>query len=88
MPRRDVQLLYAISLLHWPLHFFIRLQDTKFIVHDPFRYPAASFFVSYLISHAFFGLFRLFSWPMPGGAWDNAKKVVEVDMKEKRNRPA
>lgn len=44
---------------------------------------AASFFVSYLISIAVFGLFQAVFMANTGGAWDNAKKVVEVDLKEK-----
>ncbi len=44
---------------------------------------AASFFVSYLISIAIFGLFQAIFMANAGGAWDNAKKVVEVDLKEK-----
>ncbi len=44
---------------------------------------AVSFFVSYLISIAFFGLFQAVFMANAGGAWDNAKKVVEVDLKEK-----
>ncbi len=43
----------------------------------------ASFFVSYLISIAIFGLFQAVFMANAGGAWDNAKKVVEVDLKEK-----
>jgi K(+)-stimulated pyrophosphate-energized sodium pump len=43
----------------------------------------ASFFVSYLISIAVFGLFQAIFMANAGGAWDNAKKVVEVDLKEK-----
>jgi len=43
----------------------------------------ASFFVSYLISIAVFGLFQAVFMANAGGAWDNAKKVVEVDLKEK-----
>jgi len=43
----------------------------------------ASFFVSYLISIAVFGLFQAIFMANGGGAWDNAKKVVEVDLKEK-----
>jgi len=42
-----------------------------------------SLFVSYLISIAVFGLFQAIFMANAGGAWDNAKKVVEVDMKEK-----
>jgi K(+)-stimulated pyrophosphate-energized sodium pump len=44
---------------------------------------AASFFISYLISIAVFGLFQAVFMANGGGAWDNAKKVVEVDLKEK-----
>lgn len=40
-------------------------------------------FVSYLISIAIFGLFQAVFMANAGGAWDNAKKVVEVDLKEK-----
>ncbi len=40
-------------------------------------------FVSYLISIAVFGLFQAIFMANAGGAWDNAKKVVEVDLKEK-----
>ncbi len=42
-----------------------------------------SFFVSYLISIAVFGLFQAIFMANAGGAWDNAKKVVEVDLKQK-----
>lgn len=42
-----------------------------------------SFFVSYLISIAVFGLFQALFMANAGGCWDNAKKVVEVDLKEK-----
>jgi K(+)-stimulated pyrophosphate-energized sodium pump len=42
-----------------------------------------SFFVSYLISIAVFGLFQAIFMANAGGCWDNAKKVVEVDLKEK-----
>ena len=43
----------------------------------------ATFFASYLISIAIFGLFQAMFMANAGGAWDNAKKVVEVDLKEK-----
>jgi len=42
-----------------------------------------TFFASYLISIAIFGLFQAMFMANAGGAWDNAKKVVEVDLKEK-----
>ncbi|HQY19599.1 MAG TPA: sodium-translocating pyrophosphatase [Ignavibacteria bacterium] len=43
----------------------------------------ASLFISYLISIAVFGLFQALFMANAGGAWDNAKKVVEVDLREK-----
>ncbi len=43
----------------------------------------ATFFASYLISIAVFGLFQAIFMANAGGSWDNAKKVVEVDLKEK-----
>jgi K(+)-stimulated pyrophosphate-energized sodium pump len=43
----------------------------------------ATFFASYLISIAAVGLFQAIFMANAGGAWDNAKKVVEVDLKEK-----
>ena len=42
-----------------------------------------SFFISFLISIAVFGLFQAVFMANAGGAWDNAKKVVEVEFKEK-----
>lgn len=42
-----------------------------------------TFFASYLISIAVFGLFQAMFMANAGGAWDNAKKYVEVDLKEK-----
>ena len=44
---------------------------------------AVCLFISYLISIAVFGLFQAVYMANAGGAWDNAKKVVEVDMKAK-----
>jgi len=41
------------------------------------------FFIGYLIGIAFFGLFQAIFMANAGGAWDNAKKIVEVDLREK-----
>jgi K(+)-stimulated pyrophosphate-energized sodium pump len=41
------------------------------------------YFIGYLISIALFGLYQALFMANAGGAWDNAKKVVEVDLKEK-----
>ena len=54
--------------------FFITL---AFAFADPF------FFIGYLVSIAIFGLYQAMFMANAGGAWDNAKKVVEVDLKEK-----
>jgi K(+)-stimulated pyrophosphate-energized sodium pump len=48
-----------------------------FACADPF------FFIGYLIALALFGLFQALFLANAGGAWDNAKKVVEVELKEK-----
>jgi len=48
-----------------------------FAFYDPF------FFIGYLISIAIFGLYQAIFMANAGGAWDNSKKVVEVDMKQK-----
>jgi K(+)-stimulated pyrophosphate-energized sodium pump len=43
----------------------------------------AYFFIGYLVGMAFFGLFQAIFMANAGGAWDNAKKIVEVDMRAK-----
>lgn len=48
-----------------------------------FAFFDSNFFVAYLISIACFGLFQAIYMADAGGSWDNAKKVVEVDLKEK-----
>jgi K(+)-stimulated pyrophosphate-energized sodium pump len=50
----------------------------------PVSYNApVALFVSYLVSIAVFGLFQAVFMANAGGCWDNAKKVVEVDLAEK-----
>jgi K(+)-stimulated pyrophosphate-energized sodium pump len=41
------------------------------------------FFIGYLIGIAFFGLFQAIFMANAGGAWDNAKKIVEVELRQK-----
>jgi K(+)-stimulated pyrophosphate-energized sodium pump len=43
----------------------------------------AFFFIGYLIGLAIFGLFQAIFMANGGGAWDNAKKIVEVEFREK-----
>lgn len=47
------------------------------------EFSAVSFFVFYLVAIAVFGLFQAIFMANSGGAWDNAKKVVEVELGEK-----
>jgi len=61
----------------WNIFIVIFSLTLAFAFFDP------NFFVSYLISIAIFGLFQALYMANAGGAWDNAKKVVEVDLKEK-----
>ncbi|HZK47987.1 MAG TPA: sodium-translocating pyrophosphatase [Thermoleophilia bacterium] len=48
-----------------------------------FAFLEPFFFIGYLISIAIFGLYQAIFMANAGGAWDNAKKIVEVDLKEK-----
>jgi len=48
-----------------------------------FAFVEPYFFVGYLISIAIFGLYQAIFMANAGGAWDNAKKIVEVEMKQK-----
>jgi K(+)-stimulated pyrophosphate-energized sodium pump len=48
-----------------------------------FAFVEPFYFIGYLISIAIFGLFQAIFMANAGGAWDNAKKIVEVEMKQK-----
>lgn len=61
----------------WNIFAVIFCLTLAFAFFDP------NFFVAYLIGIAIFGLFQALYMANAGGAWDNAKKVVEVDLKER-----
>jgi K(+)-stimulated pyrophosphate-energized sodium pump len=61
----------------WNIFIVLLTITLAFAFFDP------NFFVAYLISIAVFGLFQAIYMANAGGAWDNAKKYVEVDLKEK-----
>jgi K(+)-stimulated pyrophosphate-energized sodium pump len=61
----------------WNIFIALMSFTLAFAFFDP------NFFVAYLISIAVFGLFQAIYMANAGGAWDNAKKLVEVDLKEK-----
>src|SRR5207237_894597 len=48
-----------------------------------FAFVEPFYFVGYLISIALFGLYQAVFMANAGGAWDNAKKIVEVELKQK-----
>jgi len=48
-----------------------------------FAFVDAFFFIGYLISIALFGLYQAIFMADAGAAWDNAKKIVEVELKQK-----
>ncbi len=61
----------------WNIFLALMTVTLAFAFFDP------NFFVAYLISIAVFGLFEAIFMANAGGAWDNAKKLVEVDLREK-----
>jgi K(+)-stimulated pyrophosphate-energized sodium pump len=56
---------------------------TVFFATLAFAFVEPYFFIGYLISIAIFGLYQAIFMANAGGAWDNAKKVVEVVLKQK-----
>jgi K(+)-stimulated pyrophosphate-energized sodium pump len=56
---------------------------TVFFATLAFAFAEPFFFIGYLISIAVFGLYQAIFMANAGGAWDNAKKVVEVELKAK-----
>ncbi len=48
-----------------------------------FAFIEPYFFIGYLFSIAIFGLYQAIFMANAGGAWDNAKKIVEVELKRK-----
>ena len=61
----------------WNIFVALMTVTLAFAFFDP------NFFVAYLVSIAVFGLFQAIYMANAGGAWDNAKKLVEVDLREK-----
>ena len=57
--------------------------STTFLLSSTDAFVEPYFFIGYLISIALFGLFQAIFMANAGGAWDNAKKIVEVELKEK-----
>ncbi len=56
---------------------------TVFFATLAFAFAEPYFFIGYLISIAVFGLYQAIFMANAGGAWDNAKKIVETEMKAK-----
>jgi len=56
---------------------------TVFFSTLAFAFVEPYFFIGYLISIAIFGLYQAIFMANAGGAWDNAKKIVEVELKQK-----
>ena len=61
----------------WNIFIALMTLTLAFAFFDP------NFFVAYLVSIAVFGLYQAIFMANAGGAWDNAKKLVEVDLREK-----
>jgi K(+)-stimulated pyrophosphate-energized sodium pump len=61
----------------WNIFLAVFFATLAFAFVEPF------FFIGYLISIAIFGLYQAIFMADAGGAWDNAKKIVEVELKQK-----
>ena len=61
----------------WNIFLGLLTLTLAFAMFDPY------FFIAYLLAIAVFGLFQAMFMANAGGAWDNAKKFVEVDLGEK-----
>ena len=61
----------------WNIFMVVFFATLSFSFADEF------FFIGYLIAIAIFGLFQAIFMANAGGAWDNAKKIVEVELKAK-----
>ncbi len=61
----------------WNIFFAVFFATLAFAFVEPF------FFIGYLMSIAAFGLYQAIFMANAGGAWDNAKKIVEVELKQK-----
>ena len=61
----------------WNIFFVIFSLALGLAFLDPY------YFIGYLIGIAFFGLYQAIFMANAGGAWDNAKKIVEVDLRQK-----
>jgi len=56
---------------------------TVFFITLAAAFVESYFFIAFLIGLAIFGLFQAIFMANAGGAWDNAKKIVEVELREK-----
>jgi K(+)-stimulated pyrophosphate-energized sodium pump len=61
----------------WNIFLAVFFSTLAFAFYEPY------FFIGYLVSIALFGLFQAIFMANAGGAWDNAKKIVEVELKQK-----
>src|SRR6266576_3049214 len=68
---------------HYAQRGMLNIFLTVFFGTLAFAFVDPFFFVGYLISIAIFGLYQAIFMANAGAAWDNAKKIVEVEMKQK-----